>query len=546
MSTTDNQRSFEKTVSIKATDSEEQIATGVVMVPNEVDHQQDFSRGWAIHALEAGYSRRYEDGDVYDGTMHVKFPTDDAETIQSYLLDEPTTIGDQEYPADTWVIERKYYDDELWELIEDGVLAGYSIGGRIPEGGLRAYSPDTLPDDVRVPDEVTLNGPVTEIQAGYINEISDVDMPAVPRAQVQMLKSDLEKNAETLTDPEQATEILLERGHSQEDAERLGSYLAKAAVKQERGEDGLPGGSMSTCIDRLQEEGHDEDEAAHICQSLKSDDHTMTEETNQEHTDTGTDVNVDLEKELDDEDVSFLKRLKAFFSSNDTEKVGQTLNEQNRRYLMAAHDSIESALNSGPDEFQMNRFSDNPRYDFDLGEFGADTKSLEDPEQAGEFAKALIEGDVRKMSTTKMTNSNETDTKTDDLEALKGLAEQNADRLTSLETKLDDALDSDDDAEKSADDDGADDVGENGEADNNDTDTDDENAEKGENEVTFGDVVDAIESIGKQVEQNSTDLANLAKASGRSHQIRGDATKAGNGEDDEIDEDEQKRAFMGF
>lgn len=94
--TYDGERSFEKTVAIKATDDEEQIATGVVMVPNEVDHQLDFARGWAIRSLEAGYSRRYDDGEIREGTMHVKFPDDAAETIESTVLDEAETIGDDE------------------------------------------------------------------------------------------------------------------------------------------------------------------------------------------------------------------------------------------------------------------------------------------------------------------------------------------------------------------------------------------------------------------------------------------------------------------
>jgi len=125
---------------------------------------------------------RWHRGDVCtdpdDGVMHYRFADDDAELVRNEIIDEPETIGGKEYAAGSWIITRKYHDDELWALVDDGVLTGFSIGGEVSEEVER--SADELGDGVNFPAEVRIRA--SEILNGYTAEISDVDIPAVPNA----------------------------------------------------------------------------------------------------------------------------------------------------------------------------------------------------------------------------------------------------------------------------------------------------------------------------------------------------------------------------
>lgn len=371
-------RRFRKAVSIKEMDSAEQVATGVVMVPNEIDLQRDYVPEWVMRSLEAGYAKRLEDGDVSEGVMHAKFPPDDSETIETYLTESETELGGDTYPADTWVIRRKYHDDDLWQLVEDEVLGAFSIGGRITDE--RRLAPNEIGEDVRVPDSVTLDGPVSELRAGYINEISDVDQPAVPRANVVELKADdLEKSP--LTDPESAEDFLIdERGMDPDEARRLADYLSKGDLSNMSNKGGSGGTDLDDVDDRT------------LFEAIKS---------------------------------------RVLGGDGGTEKDSRTLNQQNLRYAMAIHDSAESLLSSEID-FSQNRFSDDPNTDFDLGEFG---KSF-DPESSRPdpdgLTKALIEGDADDVQKY-MSDPNGGDGGNEQ-------AKKNEERLDSIEEKLEKAL----------------------------------------------------------------------------------------------------------
>lgn len=300
----DDTRSFAKQATVKETDPTEQIATGVVMVPDQVDHQRDYARPWAISALEAGYAWRNEAGTIEDLVMHVRPSGTDSETVSSRVLEASAELGGREYPAGTWVIDRQYHDDQLWSLVEDGVLGSFSIGGHITDEV--EYTAADLPTDVDVPDDVTIDEDetVSELRAGYIDEISDVDRPAVPFADAVALKGDapslvttLAKN-DALTNPDRAADILVdERGHNEADAERLAEYLAKAVDDDgatSKPNPDLPGGTMEACIDRIMEEQNvSEDEAAAICQSIRQDTHDNDSMTTQTKVDIGDAVRWD-------------------------------------------------------------------------------------------------------------------------------------------------------------------------------------------------------------------------------------------------------------
>jgi hypothetical protein len=216
-------RTFEKTVEIKAVDTENRTATGAVLVPNEVDKQRDFLRPSGVEAMFA------EDPD--DGVMHTAFPDDAAELVDNRIVDESIELNGETYPPGTWIATRQYTDDDLWQLVKDGILSGFSIGGNVSE--VREYDSADVPPDISFPDPVT-PGPATEIVDGQVEEVSDVDIPAVPRA----VYREVGKLGKAITDrvdgEEEFVELMRTRGHDTEDARRLWGYLdeheaAKAA-----------------------------------------------------------------------------------------------------------------------------------------------------------------------------------------------------------------------------------------------------------------------------------------------------------------------------
>ena len=337
-------RRFQKTVAIKATDEDERTATGAALVPNEVDRQRDFLKPAGIEAMYAP--------DPDDGVMHYRFADDDAELVRNEIIDEPETIGGKEYAAGSWIITRKYHDDELWALVDDGVLTGFSIGGEVSEEVER--SADELGDGVTFPAEVEFGG-ASEILNGYTAEISDVDIPAVPNA--DHAEKSLTKNlVERAGDEESFVEMMEPRGHSEEDARRLWGHLQSPTDK------------------------------AH--------NHDMTNDTDDPDAPPLDDV----------DDATLGKRLKGLFfggddgdgDGDDTDSIelvdadpittakaltlakeGRTLSEANRETLMAAHDAVEAALASDMD-FETNRFTDSDEYAFDVAQYGdSEEKALE-------------------------------------------------------------------------------------------------------------------------------------------------------------------------
>ena len=214
MTTNQTERRFVKTVDIVTKDDEEQTATGAVLVPDEVDLQLDFLRPAAIERLHNSAAS--------DGVMHAVEGAD-VETDHR-LLSEAETVGDRELAAGTWLATRHYADPEHWALVRDGVLNGFSIGGRVTEQV--EHPPGEVPEDVTFAEGVDAGEGAVEIVDGEIDEVSDVDHPAVPAATFAAVKSELGKNVLEQVDGEaEFVDLMTERGHDAEDARRLWALL---------------------------------------------------------------------------------------------------------------------------------------------------------------------------------------------------------------------------------------------------------------------------------------------------------------------------------
>jgi hypothetical protein len=254
---------FQKTATIKAVDEDARTATGAVLIPDELDHQGDFFRPDAV--------RRFDTDDPDTGVMHSAFPEGAAEMERLEVIDEPETIGGEEFPPGTLVGTRRYTDDDLFELVADGILTGFSIGGDVAD----ARDHDTVPDDVRIPDGVDADrdAGALELLDGTINEISDVDQPAVPRATYK--GADLSKSLlDDVESESEFVELMGERGHSESDARQLYDYLTDVRTREAMKADvskpfespqGARFEDFDDCVETLMEDDMERAEAEVVC-----------------------------------------------------------------------------------------------------------------------------------------------------------------------------------------------------------------------------------------------------------------------------------------
>lgn len=216
---------FRKDVDFVTKDDDEQIAAGIVMVPDKVDLQRDFAREETIREFAEQFGNFVDVDEGDGGVMHAAWPSDWMSLERNEVLDEATEIGGAEVPAGAWVQEWMFNDDELWSLVDDGILAGYSIGavnvswdGPFEQGE---------PDDVTVPSEIDDDELIWELAGGIIREVSAVDIPAVPDALILETKSE-KRLADHLGNRDGFVEEAIARGHTEAEAERLWDVLNRA------------------------------------------------------------------------------------------------------------------------------------------------------------------------------------------------------------------------------------------------------------------------------------------------------------------------------
>lgn len=204
-------------------DDERQVATGVLLTPNQVDKQGDYFAPETIREIGHDFMRRLAAGDAELKFMHAVPAGSKLSLVENRVLESAEKIGDTEHEAGTWVVSVKAHGSKAWQAFKRGLFGGFSIGGEIENA--ETFEPFNLPPEVGLPDDHPDGAPVRRIDDATLNEFSAVDQPAVPEAQVEVLKA--EKADERLTDPEQTVDALVERGHDEEDAELLADVMHK-------------------------------------------------------------------------------------------------------------------------------------------------------------------------------------------------------------------------------------------------------------------------------------------------------------------------------
>ena len=111
---------------------DERYVLGVVLVPEEVDAQGDIYS--ADEVRQAAHRFMEEFGGL--GVMHRVRANEQIKALESFLAPGDFELGDASIKKGTWLLAVRVLSDELWGLIQEGQLTGFSIGGsarRTPE-----------------------------------------------------------------------------------------------------------------------------------------------------------------------------------------------------------------------------------------------------------------------------------------------------------------------------------------------------------------------------------------------------------------------------
>ncbi|WP_254766512.1 XkdF-like putative serine protease domain-containing protein [Salinilacihabitans rarus] len=399
---------FRKDVAFAATEKDEDgeyelRATGIVMVPDKVDLQADFAREETIRGFADQFATFYEAGQAGGGVMHAVFPDGWMDLERNEVLDEAEEIGDETADAGAWVQEWGIADPELAGLIEDGILEGYSIGA-IQVDWAGPYEVDDV-DDVEVPNELGEDPLIWELTDGIIREVSAVDIPAVPDAQILEAKALEKRLSDHLGNRDAFIAEALERGHSEADAERLWDVLNAAVETEgsdEPGKQSLFAKAGKAFLNALT--GTDDDDTAKTSEDPGH----------------GRDRDHGAAKE------------------------GRTLSTANQNDLKASIDAAVSILNDAGVDHGITRFTDREDDPFDLSEHTAREFADPDDEEGDEEQVSPMNdapgGDTPDADTTDMSNDTD-DPMADAPEWAKALN----DRIDDLESEGEKDADADSD-----------------------------------------------------------------------------------------------------
>ncbi|MFW6434999.1 MAG: XkdF-like putative serine protease domain-containing protein [Halovenus sp.] len=390
---------FRKDVTFAATEKDEDDdyelrASGIVMVPDKVDLQQDFAREETIRGFADQFETFVEAGQAGGGVMHAVFPDGWMTLERNEVLDESEEIGGQTVDAGAWVQEWGVSNADLAELIDDGILEGYSIGA-IQVGWDGPFETDEL-DNVEVPDELGDNPLIWELTDGIIREVSAVDIPAVPDAQILEAKTLDKRLADHLGNRDAFIAEAQERGHSEADAEQLWDVLNEAVETEGSAEPGKQ--SVFAKAGKA------------FLSALTGADDDGTSKTSED--------------------------------PDPAAKEGRTLSTANRDDLKASIDAAVSILEDAGVDHGITRFTDREDDSFDLSEHQARSWPKPDDEDSEDGEST----DVSPMNDPAGDDTPDDDTMTDDTnddgEDGKSLAERNAEQINELTNAVTDLTES--------------------------------------------------------------------------------------------------------
>lgn len=115
-------------------DKDKHIVTGPVLIPDQMIYRKKgdkaFYTRFSKEAIEEMALRFFKDHRNTDGNVMHQITVDGVTYFESYILNHDRNIAPVEFadlPDGTWMMTAKIENEELWKLVKEGVIKGFSI-----------------------------------------------------------------------------------------------------------------------------------------------------------------------------------------------------------------------------------------------------------------------------------------------------------------------------------------------------------------------------------------------------------------------------------
>lgn len=146
---------FSKDTEIKFKVNEDKhIVTGPALIPDmkiyrRSDSGYEYYVQFSVDAIKRIAEKFFTDHNTTNVNLEHEVDVDGCVYFESYFIDKERGIVPAEFadlPNGTWIVSCKINNPQVWELVKDGTLRGFSV-----EGVLSAYEPkepvlDTIED----------------------------------------------------------------------------------------------------------------------------------------------------------------------------------------------------------------------------------------------------------------------------------------------------------------------------------------------------------------------------------------------------------------
>lgn len=117
-----------------AVDEEKHIVNGPVLIPGQMIYRRQGNREYYVRfnekAIEEMALRFFKDHSNTNGNVMHQIEVEGITYFESYILNKERNIAPVEFndlPNGTWIMSAKIENEELWKLVKDGTIRGFSI-----------------------------------------------------------------------------------------------------------------------------------------------------------------------------------------------------------------------------------------------------------------------------------------------------------------------------------------------------------------------------------------------------------------------------------
>ena len=113
---------------------EKRTISGPVLIPDKPIYRKEDGKEFYIKfeapAIRAFAEKFFRDSRQNEGNVEHQISVNGITFYESYLLNKERGIAPKEYedlPDGTWFVSAKVENDEVWNLVKDGTLRGFSV-----------------------------------------------------------------------------------------------------------------------------------------------------------------------------------------------------------------------------------------------------------------------------------------------------------------------------------------------------------------------------------------------------------------------------------